>query len=140
MDLATLLDGQPLLILTRDAPLSQARVTREAPSLSDHGDGVLERVRAIRSQTHQSWSNIRKAARALQGRDHEPFGTPNVENSAKSCVRKIQREVGLSPEQIETLLDRNGVKRKRLRAPKPNCSILNCRMLARLWRRCHYLA
>ena len=62
-------------------------------------------MRAIRSQTHQSWSNIHKAARSLQGLDHESFGTPNVENSAKSCVRKIHREAGLSFAEIESLLN-----------------------------------
>ena len=66
-------------------------------------------MRAIRRQTHQSWSNIRKAARSLQGFGHEPFGTPNVENTAKSCVRKIHREVGLSFAEIEVLGQRVGL-------------------------------
>ena len=66
---------------------------------------IPEKMKAIRTQSHQSWSNIRKAARNLQGLGHEPFGTPNVENSAKSCVRKIHREVGLSFAEIESLVN-----------------------------------
>ena len=66
---------------------------------------IPEKMKAIRTQSHQSWSNIRKAARSLQGLGHEPFGTPNVENSAKSCVRKIHREVGLSFAEIESLVN-----------------------------------
>ena len=81
----------------------------DLPDLIDAGGRRLEQVKAIRSQTHQSWSNIRKAVTALQGREHEAFGTPNVENSAKLCVRKIQREAGLSLAQIEDLLDDNGL-------------------------------
>ena len=53
-------------------------------------------VRAIRAERHQSWSNIRKAIAALQGRPHAGFGTPNVEASAKSAVRKMCRETGLA--------------------------------------------
>ena len=67
---------------------------------------IPEKMKEIRTQSHQSWSNIRKAARSLQGLGHEPFGTPNVENSAKSCVRKIHREVGLSFAEIESLVNK----------------------------------
>ena len=42
--------------------------------------------------------------RSLQGLYHDPFGTPNVENSAKSCVRKMQRETGLTLSEIEAFL------------------------------------
>ena len=108
LDLSKLLGGQPILILGK----SDSGITRQAnfadPDPSGGTDKVVERVKAIRSQARQSWSNIRKAARALQGLEHEPFGTPNVENSAKSCVRKINSETGLSFAQIEALLDEQG--------------------------------
>ena len=74
-------------------------------SSADAAGGKAERVQEIRSQTHQSWSNIRKAVRDFQGLHHAPFGTLNVENSAKSCVRKIRSETGLTFAQIETLMD-----------------------------------
>ena len=101
--------GQPRSTTARGATLLKPRIAGSLTDLVDAGDGRWERVKATRSQTHQSWSNIRKAVRALQGREHEAFGTPNVENSAKSCVRKIQREAGLSLAQIEDLLDDNGL-------------------------------
>ena len=75
----------------------------EEPFINDDG-GVLMSVRVIRTQTHQSWSNICKATQALQGNDHDPFGTSNVEASSKSCVRRILRETGLTIRQLETLL------------------------------------
>ena len=110
LDLPDLLAGQPLLILDREAGAdgerSHAGTRRTSPAAP--GAGIPDQVRAIKIQTHQSWSSIRKAARSLQGLDHEPFGTPNVENSAKSCVRKIQREVGLSFAEIEDLLIEQG--------------------------------
>ena len=101
--------GQPRSTTARGATLLKPRIAGSLTDLVNAGDGRWERVKAIRSQTHQSWSNIRKAVRALQGREHEAFGTPNVGNSAKSCVRKIQREAGLSLAQIEDLLDDNGL-------------------------------
>ena len=114
LDLPSLMAGQPVLILHKGA---RAETPRPRPSVhlgpirsnpvTPRG-AIPEKMRAIRSQTHQSWSNIRKAARSLQGLGHEPFGTPNVENSAKSCVRKIQREVGLSFAEIESFVNESG--------------------------------
>ena len=122
MDLSVLLGGQPILILERESlpdnlPPSDASQEknltipsrtirsgrRSSPSVA-LGDSIPDRIRAIRSQTHQSWSNLWKAVRSLQGLDHEPFGTPNVESSAKSCVRRIQREIGLTLSEIEAFL------------------------------------
>lgn len=104
-DLSSLLAGQPILILDKlDSAITEQSGIVD-PNTSTEAGNVVDRVKAIRSQTNQSWSNIRKAARALQGLTHEPFGTVNVENSSKSCVRKIQNETGLSFAQIETLVD-----------------------------------
>ena len=114
LDLPTLLAGQPVLILGRD---SRDETHRSRPSVHLPPRGadpvtplgsIPERVKEIRTQTHQSWSNIRKAARSLQGLSHEPFGTSNVGNSAKSCVRKIHKETGLSFAEIESLLNEHG--------------------------------
>lgn len=108
MDLSSLLGGQSILILGKSGSgiTKQTNVAETNPSST--AGNVVDRVKAIRSQTHQSWSNIRKAARALQSLEHEPFGTANVENSSKSCVRKIQNETGLSFAEIEALLDEQG--------------------------------
>ena len=105
VDLEAVLDGNPVLVL--EAP---SRPTRPRPNrpISDTNESVLERVKGIRRATNQSWVNIRKASRLLQEKPFKPFGTRNVENTAKSVVRRICRESGLSFEEIETLLDENG--------------------------------
>ena len=114
LDLPALLGGQPVLILHEGARAGTQRPRtsvhtgpKGANPVTPRGT-IPERVRAIRSQTHQSWSNIFKAARSLQGLYHEPFGTLNVENFAKSCVRRIHRETGLSFAEIEALLNEQG--------------------------------
>lgn len=108
LDLSSLLAGQPILILDKlDSAITEQSGIVD-PDTSTAAGNVVDRVKAIRSQTNQSWSNIRKATRALQDLEHEPFGTANVESSAKSCVRKIHSETGLSFAQIEALLDEQG--------------------------------
>ena len=111
VDLDSILGGQPLLILYKKIqnqgwpPVPK----RPEPKLPDTEDTAFGRVKEIRTQTHQSWSNIQKAVRALQDKSYEPFGTLNVENGAKSCVRRICRETNLSFDQLETMLDEQGL-------------------------------
>ena len=100
-----LLADQPILILVKEYPAVIKQASRAEPASVGGPMNAVERVKAIRSQSHQSWSNIRKAARALQGLRHTAFGTSNVERNAKSCVRKIQAETGLSFAEIETIAD-----------------------------------
>ena len=69
------------------------------------GGSTLARIREIRSLTNQSWSNLKKAVRALQDKPHEPFGTKNVEASSKSVTRRILRETGLSLRRLEDVLE-----------------------------------
>ena len=102
MDLDDLLDGQPILILHRESPTPPPK-----PPATE--GATFERMKEIRKQRNQSWKNIRKAARLLQNKDYEPFGTLNVENGAKSDVRKIHSETGLSYAQIENMLDERGL-------------------------------
>ena len=107
LELQSLLGDQPLLLLA-----DKAGTGSPGPKPSpDHftGDDVWERVKQIRTQTHQSWSNIRKAVLALQGRPHAPFGTANVEASSRSTVRRIQREANLSLVRLEELMKQHGV-------------------------------
>ena len=92
-DLDSILEGQPLLILSRESV--------NEPGRPDATGGVFDQVKEIRKQKSQSWVNIRKAARLLQDKKYEPFGTTNVENNAKSCVRKICRETSISLAQLE---------------------------------------
>ena len=109
LDLDSVLAGQPILLLHRNSSSDSTQSRSRRPNVANSYESDFEHVKAIRAETHQSWINIRKASRSLQGKDHEAFGTRNVENSAKSCVRKIHRETGLSFAQIETLLDRHGL-------------------------------
>lgn len=102
VDLESVLGEQPLLILAGKT----TGVTTSALSPDSSYEAIVARVKEIRRERHQSWSNIRKATRALQDKDHDPFGTPNVESSAQSTVRRILRETGLSPAQLEDLLNR----------------------------------
>lgn len=111
MDLAAILQGQPLLILSQATAANRSRPSRplrQATTVADGADGsdaaIIARVKAIRTKDHQSWSNISKATLSLQGKAHEPFGTPNVEKSSKSCVKKICGETGLTLEELESLL------------------------------------
>ena len=62
-------------------------------------------VRAIRTDRHQSWKNLRKAVRALLDLPHEPFGTANVAASSKSAVRAMQRATGVSLDRLLEILD-----------------------------------
>ncbi len=121
-DLGSLLGGQPILILGREgvpqtlgSPDDGSATSLSVPTrtirtggrnsghVASSGD-MPGPIRAIKSQTHQSWSNIWRAVRELQGLDHQPFVTANVENSSKSCVRRIQRETGLTLPQLEAHL------------------------------------
>lgn len=102
VDLTELLEGRPLLVLVRAA-------SRRGSRVSAHEGGEVqtqELVRAIRAERHQSWANIAKAIAALQDRPHAGFGTPNVEPSAKSAVRKMCRETGLDLGALAEIVDR----------------------------------
>lgn len=108
IDLAAILQGQPLLILAQATAANHHRPSRQAKTVANDATGsdgaIIARVKEIRTNAHQSWSNIGKAALSLQGKAHDPFGTPNVENSSQSCVRKICRETGLTLAELEALL------------------------------------
>lgn len=106
VDLASVLDGTPLLILEPSSATSGASA-REAAVQAVAGDAAAV-VRVIRSQSNASWSNLKKAVRALQDLEHEPFGTPNVEASSKSHVRRMLRETGLDLPALTVLLDELG--------------------------------
>jgi hypothetical protein len=68
-------------------------------------DDPAGRVLAIRKASNASWSNIRKAIAALSGMPHEPFGSPNVENTSKSIVRRMSRETRLSIAELSPIID-----------------------------------
>ena len=108
IDLAAILQGQPLLILSQATMTNHHRPSRQANTVANDANGsdgaIIARVKEIRASAHQSWSNISKAVLSLQGKAHDPFGTPNVENSSKSCVRKICRETGMTFVELESLL------------------------------------
>ena len=79
----SVLAGQPILVLHRNSSINLTESGSRRPEVSNSYETDFEHVKAIRAQTHQSWTNIRKASRLLQGKDYEAFGTRNVENGAK---------------------------------------------------------
>lgn len=113
VDLNALLMNTPVLVMEAEDSISKPRngdtsiATQHNPHLPD--SDLFEAVKAARTRARQSWSNIAKATLALQGRPHKSFGTPNVEASSKSTVRRILRETGLSEDELEELLTDAGV-------------------------------
>lgn len=105
LDLGELLGNQPLLIAG-----PRPSVPRTAPGARGDGpvmgDNLEANVQAMRRHLGSSWSNLRKAARSLLGVEHEPFGTRNVENNAKSHVRRIMRETGIGLDELAAMIDR----------------------------------
>ncbi len=75
------------------------------------GGNVWAQIERIRTVSHNSWKNIRKATLNLQRRPHEPFGTPNVAAGARSCVNRIIRETGITLQELESLLDEHDLGR-----------------------------
>ena len=55
----------------------------------------------IKRARRRSFRNIHAAARSLQGKPHDPFGTPQVQAASENCARRIEREAGMTPAQIE---------------------------------------
>ena len=97
-DLDAVLQGQPILLLA-GAPAERSALPRGA---SD--DEVNERIRELRRMTRNSWTKLSKAVRSLQGKPHLPFGTPNVQASAETTIRRIQRETSLDFAELERRL------------------------------------
>ena len=108
MNLERVLGDQPILILRNNG------LPQDQKILSPVGeDNIISSLKEIRKKAHQSWGNIHKAVRNLQGLDHELFGTSKVGSSAKSCVRRIQRETGITFAELEKVLptsDPSGTK------------------------------
>lgn len=100
IDLGEILCGQPLLILAAGT----ARADPRAQPSGVSGDDIDTCIREVRRAARQSWSNLLKAALSLQEKPHKPFGTPNVRATARSTLRRIQRETGLDLAAIERRL------------------------------------
>ena len=101
VNLTELLDDQPLLVLAPGAT-AQIRASDGASPPTPQAQHAL--VRALRARTSQSWSNLLKAVASLQGRAHEPFGTPKVEASSKSVVRRMCREASVNIDELERII------------------------------------
>ena len=101
LNLTELLNDLPLLVL---APGTARIITDDAPRTPPTREAQQALVRALRARSNQSWSNLSKAIASLQGRRHDPFGTENVEASAKSVVRRISRETSLSLDELEQII------------------------------------
>lgn len=65
----------------------------------------------IKRASKRSFRNLRDAARELQGKGHEGFGTSKVRLASLSYVRTISREANMTLGQVERWADekiRNG--------------------------------
>ena len=100
IDLDAILGGQPVLIL------GGKTVPDNRPGLPSgvSCEEIDAHIREVRRITKQSWSNLLKAALSLQEKRHEPFGTPNVQATAQSVLRRIGRETGLDLAALERRL------------------------------------
>ena len=101
-DLRQMLGGQPLLIMASDVAVA----LNNSHTLNLSGLNQSEQIKAIRDHANQSWVNIYKGLLAIQGNEHEPFGTTKVEASSKSIARKILRETSLSPSELQSFLEK----------------------------------
>lgn len=104
LDLDGVLAGQPLLIAA--VPPRPERTYVSSTVQLDSAASPEEQVVALRRLNGNSWSNLRKAARALAGVEHQPFGTRNVENKSKTDVRNMLRRTGLDLADLTELFDR----------------------------------
>lgn len=114
LDLEAIMEGQPLRVLVHPHSTVKVRPSVQATIVAEGVDGldgeqIIETVKQIRKDARQSWSNMNKAVRSLQGKEHDPFGTSNVGSSAKSCVRKILGETGLTLAELESLLRQTSI-------------------------------
>ena len=87
---------------SRDRLANEVLQVRESKHFVEPSEDMVREIRAAR---HQSWKNLRKAARALLDLPHEPFGTANVAASSKSTVRTMQRVTGMSLDRLLEMLD-----------------------------------
>ena len=55
----------------------------------------------IKQASKRSYKNLRDAARHLQHKEHEPFGTTHVRTTSVYYARRIAREAGMTLAQIE---------------------------------------
>ncbi|MEK7705984.1 MAG: hypothetical protein AAB426_13560 [Myxococcota bacterium] len=107
LDLKKVLGGRPILLLVRqDGPGGD----RSKPPSRAAGSNAAEIIKSIRTATNQSWSNLRKATLALQGRPHAPFGSANVAANSKSVVRRIVRETGIGLDELPRFLADRSVR------------------------------
>ena len=101
VDLSGMLDGQPLLIMAAEPAVAP----NNSHALDLSGLNQFEQVKAIRVHTNWSWLSIYKGVLAIQDKQHEPFGSTNVEATSKSIARKILRDTGLSPSELQAFLE-----------------------------------
>ena len=61
----------------------------------------LRSANDIKVESHRSYRNFYTAARLLQGKEYEPFGTNNVRSTSISYTRKIEQCARMTLAQIE---------------------------------------
>lgn len=86
-------DGRPPLFISQRGHKS---IERQEKAVSNVPDTYEETIKSIRKKTHQSWENLLKASKALQGEVSTSFSTPKVASSSKSVCRRISKRTGYS--------------------------------------------
>lgn len=103
LDLVPLLGDQPILLLTRGARPTAVKAAEVVAHTASADPQAI--VRSLRKATNKSWTSLQAAVRELLGEPHTPFNSPNVRSNAKSTVRRMARETGLTLPELRQLLD-----------------------------------
>lgn len=100
----TVRDGRPPLPVCKDCHRKLETKKRATHLIADES-GRASVVKDIRRSTNASWSNLVKAARALEGLPYAPFSTKGVEGSSKSIVRRMLKETGIGLGELLRVLE-----------------------------------
>ena len=104
-DLRQMLGEQPILIMGSGASNPSVAAAGQSRALDLPSLNQFDQIKAIRAHTNRSWTSIYKGVLAIQGMEHEPFGTTKVEATTKSIVQKILSETRLAPAELQSLLE-----------------------------------
>jgi len=94
-------DGRPPIPLCHEA---HDQIEKQQSNADTSANPSYLVISKIRRETHNSWTNLRKACLDLMG-EKVNFGTPAVRNGARGFARKVVNATNLSFDQIIDFLD-----------------------------------
>ena len=95
-DLAGVLHERRPQVIRRGKPMKSG----------DPAGPTIDLVRAIQRGGSYSWENLRKAVRSLLCLSHDDFADTSVAGKSKVAVRRMEKQTGLSLEELKEILDR----------------------------------